>query len=305
MVRRDGGGAPPRTGVGAVVGLVRSFPLVSFFLLAFLLSWSWFLLSLGVWRLPFQGPAGFLATVLGPGLSAFAMTALLRGREGVLQLLRRLVRWRVAPRWYLLAVVAWPALVVAAVLAVPGALDAARVPDVGFVPAFLGVYLVILVFGGPLGEEPGWRGFALPGLQQRLGPLAGALVLGSLHAAWHLPLYLLVPGYNGAPPDAVGTAVAFVVFALGVTAGSVVVTWLFNNTRGSLLIAMLHHATGNSVGVVLAAVLPGWNAMPAFGVIRPVLSVAFALVLVVATRGQLSYARYRRETAADGLWPPA
>ncbi|HEX2027965.1 MAG TPA: CPBP family intramembrane glutamic endopeptidase, partial [Nitriliruptorales bacterium] len=144
-------------------------------------------------------------------------------------------------------------------------------------------------FGGPLAEEPGWRGFALPGLQERLGPLAGALVLGVLHGVWHLPLYLLIPGYNGAPPDLAGIGAQFLVFVVGVTSGSVTITWLFNNTRGSVLLAMLYHATANCVGVVIGGFFPGLDVRDQLGLVRAPLQVAVALLLIVATRGRLSY----------------
>jgi membrane protease YdiL (CAAX protease family) len=293
------------TPAAGLISLTRSWPLTSYFLVTFTLSWSWFGLSLGAWKLPLQGPAGFVGTLVGPCLAAFLMTALLRGRAGVLHLLRRIVMWKVSPLWYLVALATWPALLVAAALVLPGDPAAATAPPVGFGLGLLGVFFSILVFGGPLGEEPGWRGFALPGLQQRIGPLTGAVVLGALHAAWHLPIYLLIPGYNGAPSDPQGVLLQFLLFTVGVVAGSVTFTWLFNNTRGSLLIAVLHHAGTNSAGIVASAALPGLSVMSVLGTIRTPLAIALALLIVVATRGRLSYERYRRETAADGPWPQA
>jgi membrane protease YdiL (CAAX protease family) len=295
----------PREGEtgGLVLHLIGTRPLTSFFVMTFALSWVWFGLALGAWGLPLQGPAGFVGTLVGPCLAGFTMTALLRGRAGVVHLLRRIVRWRVAPVWYLLAVLAWPALLVAAVLVLPDQPGGGGPPPALSGAGFLGLYLSILVFGGPLGEEPGWRGFALPGLQERCGPLVGALLLGALHGTWHLPIYLLIPGYNGAPPGLAGTLAQFLLFVVGVTAGSVAVTWLFNNTRGSLLIAVLHHAATNTAGILVGTVLPGQAVLPALGVVRLPLEIALALLIVFATRGRLSYERYRRETAADGPWP--
>jgi membrane protease YdiL (CAAX protease family) len=198
------------------------------------------------------------------------------------------VGWRVAPVWYLVALAGWPAPTVAALLAWPGAAAALTAPAAGFAATYAGTFLLILVFGGPLGEEPGWRGFALPLLQQRVGPLAGALVVGALHALWHLPIHLLVPSHRGLP--------GFVLLVAGVIALSVVSCWIFNNTRGSLLIAMLHHATTNSAVVVLVATFPAFAIMPALDVVRPLLHAGVALLLVAATRGRLCYERYRRET---------
>lgn len=273
--------------------------------MAFALSWAWFGLALGAWDLRLQGPAGFVGTFVGPCLAGFTMTALLRGRAGVIHLLRRIVLWRVVPVWCLVAVLAWPALLVVAVLALPGPPAGDGTPPVLSGAGFLGSISRSLVFGGPLGEEPGWRGFALPGLQERWGPLVGALLLGALHGTWRLPIYLLIPGYNGAPPGLAGTLAQFLLFVVGVTAGSVSFTWLFNNTRGSVLIAVLHHAATNTAGIVVSTVLPGLAVLPALGLVSLPLEIALALLIIFATRGRLSYERYRRETAADGPWPQA
>jgi hypothetical protein len=94
---------------------------------------------------------------------------------------------------------------------------------------------------GPLFEEPGWRGFALPRLQRLHGPLVGGLILGSLWALWHLPGFL-VP--QKLPPS--GTVMDFVRFALALIALAYIIQWVFNNTGGSVFMAILTHATWNT-----------------------------------------------------------
>ena len=133
-------------------------------------------------------------------------------------------------------------------------------------------------------EEPGWRGFALPRLQARLGPLGGTLLLGVLWGVWHLPQYL-VPTWaeesGGLHPANV------VLFLLMVLALAPIMTWLFNRTRGSVLLAILAHASVNTA--LLAVVNPLFPsaandpvpAVLAFGVV--------ALALIAATRGRLGY----------------
>ncbi|MEO3796547.1 CPBP family glutamic-type intramembrane protease [Nonomuraea sp. B10E15] len=279
---------------------MRDHPLTGYFLMTFTLSWCWMALAFGVLRLPMMGVGGTLGPLIGPCLSAFVMTAVTQGRAGVLRLLRRFVLWRVSPLWYVAVLLGWPLLVVAAVLAHAGTLDVLRAPALGFGLTYLGAFAHILVLGGPLGEEPGWRGFALPGLQERIGPLLGSLLLGALHAIWHLPVFLLVPGYNGSPTDLPGMLVVFAWFTAGVTAGAVTFTWLFNNTRGSLLIAMLHHATANCVGFVMQGFFAGADVLGALGQVRAPLQIALALVVIAATRGRLSYGRHRREIGAPG-----
>lgn len=283
---------PPRR------GLLARRPLTSFFLLAYALTWlgwsPWFLSEAGVGLLPYDGGDldllfNVAGLVLGPTLAAFVVTGKAEGREGVRRLLRRIVQWRVGLRWYLFALAGIPAIALLSAVVMPGALASFRVSAV---PPVLFLYLVagpfFLFAGGPVFEEIGWRGFALPRLQRRHGPLAGSLLLGVLWALWHLPLFL-IPDWDtphGSPLD----VALFVVLAVGM---AVVFTWVFNNTNGSVLLAILAHGSLN-MGVATAydlfpvpAVVDGFaNFVVGFG--------AVAVVVVALTRGRLGY---RQETA--------
>jgi membrane protease YdiL (CAAX protease family) len=279
--------------VSARGGLLARRPLVSFFVLTFALTWlgwsPWFLSEAGVGLLPYDG--GQFATyinvaglVLGPTLSAFVLTGAVEGREGVLRLLRRIVLWRVGLRWYLFVVAGIPAIVLLSAAVMPGALasfEAATVPSVLFLYVVAGLFLLFV--GGPVFEEIGWRGFALPRLQPIYGPLVGSLVLGTLWGLWHLPLSL-IPGWD-TPHGSVLDVALFVVLAVSL---AVVSTWVFNNTQGSVLIASLAHGSFN-MGIASAydlfpvpAVTGGFaNFVIGFGVA--------ALVIVALTRGRLGY----------------
>jgi membrane protease YdiL (CAAX protease family) len=148
------------------------------------------------------------------------------------------------------------------------------------------------VIAAPLGEEPGWRGFALPRLQERYGPLRGSLLLGLLWGLWHLPLFLTT---WEKPYESPLGLLLFLVQTISVT---VVMTWLFNNTRGSILLAMLCHAGIGSSGVflfllypqaALNAATPG-SAMLTVGLLAFNLTWAMIAGIVIAlTRGRLSY----------------
>jgi membrane protease YdiL (CAAX protease family) len=274
-------------------GLLARHPLISFFLLTFALTWlgwsPWFLSRDGVGLLPYDGGgySDFINTVglvLGPTLSAFVVTGASEGREGVRRLLRRIVQWRVKLRWYALALLGIPAVVLLSAAVMPGALasfDAAAVPSA--LVKYVVVGFIYLFIGGPVFEEIGWRGFALPRLQPLYGPLAGSVVLGVLWGLWHLPLFL-IPSWDtphGSPMD----VALFVILAV---ANAIVYTWVFNNTKGSVLLAILLHGSAN-ISIATAfdlfpvpAVTEGFaNFVIGFA--------ALALVILVLTRGRLGY----------------
>ncbi len=137
-------------------------------------------------RCEFWHVGGFL----GPIGSAFLCTALISGKAGLRQFLRRFILWRVGFQWYVFAVLACPILIMLGIFAtVPNALSA-------FIPSMLPSVLLLFVglliaemFVSGLIEEPGWRGFALPRLQERYGPLTGSLILGFFWGLWHYAVF--------------------------------------------------------------------------------------------------------------------
>jgi membrane protease YdiL (CAAX protease family) len=287
--------------------LMRRHPLFCYFLIAYALSWlGWLPLVLsqnGLGLLPFHLP---LAAILGGGLgpigSGFLMTAITSGKAGVRQLLHRFLLWRVGVQWYLLAILAIPALMFLGVLlAVPGALM-----DFHFSLLFSTLLLyaglfILQMFISPLAEEPGWRGFALPRLQKCYGPLKGTLILGLLWACWHFPLFL-IPGYNGVGTGFFGISIPFAEFMVSIIAGAMIITWAFNHTRGSLLIAMMIHSAIDSFP--LSLLFPHMNIGEHIDVVAMVSFSIPALVLLVVTRGKLGYQFYRasrEENSVEGI----
>jgi len=215
-------------------------------------------------------------------LAAFIMTGAIEGRAGVGRFLRRFVLWRVGLRWYLFAFVGIPVIAVLSVVVIPGVLGSFQGLGSLAPLSLLGVFVYVLFLGGALGEEPGWRGFALPRLQSVHGPLLGTLILGPLWALWHLPLFLT--------PWNELTAFNVVVFVLATTCLAIMYTWVFNNTKGSVLMAILIHASFNaSVTGILAPLFPApilsdYGLLPILGGFG-----ALAVVLVALTRGRLGY----------------
>jgi CAAX protease family protein len=274
-----------------LVHLLRRYPLLCYFLLAFVLTWAFELPALLLWHPsdPYHGMAPIL--LLGPALSALLMTAVLEGKPGVGRLLRRYVLWRVGLRWYLVVLLGIPALILLSALTVPGAIATFRAPTPLFLLTSALIYFVILTIGGPLGEELGWSGFALPRLQQGQGPLAGTLLLGALWGLWHLPLFLFIPGFNGAGTGLLGISLPVVEFVIFAIALRVLITWVFNNVRGSLLLVLLLHTSYNAGFFLLLSLVRLVN------VNIYLVFVVAAVLIIMATRGRLSYQRDPRETA--------
>jgi membrane protease YdiL (CAAX protease family) len=276
-------------------GLLARHPLVFYFLIAYAGTWivelPYVLSEDGAGLLPFSIPLLTwtlpVSIFTGPFLAAFVMTGATEGREGVGRLLRRFVLWRVGLRWYLFALVGVPVLAVLSAIVMPGALASFQgLASLAPLP-LLGIFVYILFLGGPLGEEPGWRGFALPRLQRLHGPLVGSLILGVLWALWHLPLFWT--------PWNELTTLNVVVYVLAIICLTIMYTWAFNNTKGSLLIVILVHSAFNVATTGIVAPLFPAPYVTDYGLL-PILAGfgAFAVVLVALTRGHLGYRNYRQ-----------
>jgi membrane protease YdiL (CAAX protease family) len=221
------------------------------------------------------------------------MTAAMSGKAGVRRLLRRCVLWRVGLRWYLIVLVGMPlSVLVCASVLLRGAPLIALVHRWPLIfTAYLPFVLIISVVS-ILWEEMGWSGFALPHLQQRYHALGGSLLLGALWGLWHLPL-LFVPGQGTGPRVGLVTLIVAAVLELGLLTAMfrIIMTWVFNNTRGSVLIAVLVHAMSdatNAASVFVAQLLPRSAFAGYF--LGYCLAIAIgAVLLLIATRGRLTY----------------
>lgn len=290
-------------------GLLARHPLTFYFLIAFAFSWVCLmpiaLSEAGAGLLPFEPPqaAGLLAIVslLGPIVSGFIMTAVTDGREGIRSLLRRIVLWRVGFRWYLFAFFGLPLVMLLGTIFWTGALQSFQ--PIALLP-YLSAFVLMVLIGGPLFEEPGWSGFALPRLQELHGPLAGGLILGSLWALWHLPGYL-IPSQDITDIPPRGTVMDFVVFSLALIGLRFIMQWVFNNTRGSVLMAVLVHASWNTFySAALVQLFPVPSVLGSY-LYLTIASGVLALVLVALTRGRLGYQHYRQEEEPDSATAPA
>jgi membrane protease YdiL (CAAX protease family) len=223
--------------------LIRRYPVATFFVLAFGLTWVvWIpraVASQGLLTADLPNVLGQVWTWM-PALAALLAAALTGGRAAVKDLGVRLVRWRVRWQWYfviLLGPAAFTFAVAGVYVLLGGSWTAAWPWRVGggllaIVPLFL-----VLVLTDGLGEELGWRGFALPRLLVRDNAMAASLILGTLWAVWHLPLIWTV----GAPLYLQPVWLLL----LDTTAKSVIFTWVFLHTRGSVFLAVLLHASTN------------------------------------------------------------
>lgn len=277
--------------------------LTLFFGLTFLVTWAaWLAASALSPGAPAAG-AGlplFYLGVFAPGIVALLVTRRESGPAGLRALLGRLVQWPAGG-------VRWLVFALGYVAAIK--LTAALVHRIllGAWPAFTAQPWILLfaaavfstVVGGQVGEELGWRGFALPRLEAKLGLRAGSVLLGAVWAAWHLPLFLIA-GTNT-------TGQSFPFYLAQVTALSIALAWLWHRTERSLLPVMLLHAAINNTKDIVTSVpaVPPGNPFVVYG--TPVGWITLALLWIAAAWFLASMpSRFRTAPAhSGGAVPPA
>jgi uncharacterized protein len=231
-----------------------------------------------------------LIGAFGPSLAGVVTVVAMEGRKALGGIMCRLLWGKVGLRWYIF-VLFYPAIVsIAATLVVvlsggagpnfaqplfvthyPLPPEAAAIPFMFFLPV---VFIQQTLVGSSMGEELGWRGYWLPRLQARFGAFAASIFLGLVWGFWHLPLAL--------NPGDIRSETFFGWSVLGAVATAMIFTWVYNHTRGSLLIALLLHTSINITGLFLA-----------MGDIHPaaylLLSWILPLFILVRTRGSLGF----------------
>ncbi len=263
-----------------MLNLIRKQPLVFFLLLTVLISWlPWYTGGEGIF-------------VFGPSIAGVVTIALVAGKEGLRQLMQRAFKWKVGLKWWLVALFL-PALLTLIALGI-NLLIGAAVPPLTFIKTqwyLLPVFFLITLVGGPLGEEFGWRGFALPHLQKNNSPWMASVFLGLMWGLWHIPQF-----FN---PNAVHSELGLARLPLYVLAEiglATLMTWVYNKTKDSLLLGgLIYHNADNFWGVVLLTSTTMTGAMGGesagvdltFWTLSVIVTTLAALVLCITTKGKL------------------
>lgn len=249
--------------MNTIHSLTKRQPLLTYFFLAFALGWmGWILYALHLYPTTQFTPGPFLAAVIA--------ASLVGGRPELKALLSQAVRWRVGLGWYAVALIL-PAALEFSASAINVALGAPFPPRemLNNWPRLFTMFPLVLLIpiAGGAWAELGWRGFALPHLQKDFSPLTASLILGVIYAAWHLPLIVIGKvGWWQVPMQ---------------IAATMVWTWIYNRTNGSVLLTAILHAAWNTVnGLYIAPMFSGADAAR-LGWLYAVVWSATAVVIVI------------------------
>ena len=267
--------------------LVARHPVATFLIMAYTVSITLAFIRLqtdGNIRSPsYEYFVGFLEHLLSVTLPAFLVVAALQGRDGIRDLARRSLRWRVGARWYFIVLLGLPiASVLCASVIYGGAPLNALVDNWQLLfTLILPILLIRIVLNTT--EEIGWLGFLQARFQDEYGPWKACLLAEIPFALWHLP------GLLGDTGGQLSIALIYTgVFAVFKLCGRLIWMWVYNNTNRSVLLAGMFHATYNTTINTYAGEFIPVPAVPWFFIVSGVLAVA-AILIIILTRGHLSY----------------
>lgn len=253
--------------------VIRRRPVLSFYVVVFTISWGGMLLLVGPGGIPSTAervealfPAALLILFAGPSIGGLLLTGLVDGRAGYRDLRARLLHWRVAGRWYAVALFFAP-LLVAGVLFTLSLFSPAYLPgilsaDDKWMLVLFGVAWGLL--GGGLLEEVGWTGFAVPRLRRSHGAVATGLTVGLLWGLWHLLIAFWAGGALTGDDSLAIYIAGFLAFYFGALPPfRVLMVWVYDRTE-SLPVAMLMHAGFSAATLILQPLSTGtpyfvWN----------------------------------------------
>jgi membrane protease YdiL (CAAX protease family) len=279
---------------------IKSHPVLSYYALAFAITWGTILIVIGV------GPNAILATkeqystlmaflypmmLVGPSVAGIVLTGLLYGRAGLRELRSRLLRWRVGARWYALALLTAP-LSMAAVLLALSPRSPEYLPGI-FTSDDKATLLLMGIVGGlaaGIFEELGWTGFVIPRLRLRHSVLATGLFVGVLWGVWHILVNVLAGNtMSGALPLAIYLpAILFVLLVGWLPAYRVLIVWVYERTNGSLLVAMLMHASLTASTLIVAPLAISGVALLTYQLVWSAALWVVVAVVALANHGHLT-----------------
>lgn len=214
---------------------------------------------------------------LSPGIVGFVLVAIFFGKNGLRTLLKTVVKWRIKVKWYVIVAVLGIALVGFSLLSFDVIYGRVITPDAFYNYFF---YFILILPLSALWEEIGWRGFLLPILQEKNSALKASLIIGLVWGIWHLPIYMAIDPYGDR------TIIYFLIMFVGCFAISIIQTWMYNATSGSLFICILLHNSINTSAAYFYGNLTGHE-------FRPLIFLTVSLVLIaiwicLRTKGTLT-----------------
>lgn len=248
----------------------QSIPAItSFFVLTF--AWTWLLEFIAILAKPEAPVLSMVFSIVsgfGPSIAALLIIAFFSGRAGLIPWLKNALNWRVGWQWYALAFFIPPLMMLFAQAihwALGGTIPTS--PAVGHISLAIANFGIVFLIGGPLGEEFGWRSYAVPALGAKLGWRTASLLIGVIWGLWHVPWFFTAGTAQSQMP--------FVVFMLNIITGSVLFSWLFLRSAGSAIPALIAHTSLNAFAGILSII-------PTAETSRPYVLVTGIMVLTAA-----------------------
>jgi membrane protease YdiL (CAAX protease family) len=278
--------------------LAARHPVATFLVIAYAIGWTIFLPMVlsedGFGLLPIHlplTPVTSIASILALALPAFLVTAATSGKDGVRDLVRRCLRWRIGIHWYLIALLGFviATLFVASVFLglspLQGLVERWPLLFTLFLPEVFVPFVLIQLW-----EEAGWTGFLQDTLQERHGPLLASILVAPAFALMHLPLVLLDVPRSGVAPFVLGVVVQMGLVTLLAVFFRIIIGWLYNGTgRSVLVVALFHSAYNSATSSGDARFTEELITGPAALLIPLGLTVMVAVVVAAFTKGRLSY----------------
>lgn len=256
--------------------------ILAFIALTFAWAWGWGIAAAQIRAdLPALSIGLQILSGFGPSLAGVAVVGFNAGAAGLRLWLVRCLNWRLAWLWYGLAFLTPPVIMVSAILldaalggVMPGFLSPVKIPLV------LVNFGLVLLVGGPIGEEFGWRGYLTPALTSRMNWRTASLLLGVIWGIWHLPLFFMA----GTPQATMGIAV----YMVNILAGAVVFGWLFERSRESIVPCLVLHTSLNAWAGTLAIIPTETNSRPYLLVTGLLMLLAVALLSMPDSKSELA-----------------
>lgn len=224
---------------------LNDYQTITYFIITFVFTWIFWSIAFNSTSSTLNGTLRIVGSFM-PSIMAIIFTGYYDGVNGIKKMLDKLIIWKVNPFFYAFiflytALSIYLPTLICSIIGINYKINISNhISNFQLTSPITTIvgFLAVMIFGGPIGEEIGWRGFALPKLQSKLNPIVSSIILGAIWASWHIPMfYFHVSGYD----------ISFISYLLETIWLTILFTWVYNNTKGSLLMVILYHSFDNFI----------------------------------------------------------